>query len=126
MIEDKASGTQLIQDLQHDGVLGITPFEPSPAADKIMRLHAQTAEFENGRVLLPLAAPWLADYLRELTAFPTSKYDDQVDSTAQALAYMKKYRELEIWEKLGKGYTGRSPLTGLSPFMGISPFFWRF
>jgi phage terminase large subunit-like protein len=52
-------------------------------------------------MLLP--TPWLDDYVRELTAFPGSKFDDQVDSTAQALDYMKKYRPLEIWAKLGQG-----------------------
>jgi hypothetical protein len=59
VIEDKASGTQLIQDLKHDGVFGIEPFEPLPHCDKIVRLHAQTAEFERGGVLLPRFAPWL-------------------------------------------------------------------
>jgi len=69
-----------------------------------MRLHAQSAEFESGRVILPNAAPWLNEYRRELTTFPGSKFDDQVDSTAQALDYMKKHRSLEIWAKLGRGY----------------------
>jgi phage terminase large subunit-like protein len=38
-----------------------------------MRLFAQSAVFENGRVWLPTAAPWLADYVRELTTFPGTK-----------------------------------------------------
>ncbi len=50
IIEDKASGTQLIQDLKNDGVIFIKPFEPAPGVDKHMRLHAQTTPFENGRV----------------------------------------------------------------------------
>jgi hypothetical protein len=33
--------------------------------------------------------PWLADFLHELTVFPNGRYDDQVDSTAQALAWAK-------------------------------------
>ncbi len=88
VIEDKASGTQLIQDLIAEGVSGITRYEP-PACDKIMRFHGQTAAFENGLVLLPTEAPWLADYVHELTTFPGSKHDDQVDSTTQALAWMR-------------------------------------
>lgn len=48
-----------------------------------MRLNAQTLYFENGRVFLPTSAPWLADYVRELTSFPNSRFDDQVDSTSQ-------------------------------------------
>jgi len=54
-----------------------------------MRLHAQTAMIENGFVHLPERAPWLAQYLHELTAFPNGKHDDQVDSTAQMLDWFK-------------------------------------
>ena len=88
MIEDQASGTQLIQDLIADGLSHVARF--SPDGDKIMRLHAQTAMIENGFVFLPEEAPWLADYLAELTAFPAGRHDDQVDSTAQALAWAKR------------------------------------
>jgi predicted phage terminase large subunit-like protein len=88
LIEDRASGTQLIQELIAEGVHGITRY--SPAGDKQMRLYAQTATIENGFVYLPREAPWLADYLHELTTFPNSKYDDQVDSTSQALDWIKR------------------------------------
>ena len=80
LIEDKASGTQLIQELITDGCHGVTRYQPT--CDKIMRLHAQTAMIENGFVYIPEAAPWLAEYLHELTVFPKGKHDDQVDSTA--------------------------------------------
>jgi hypothetical protein len=40
---------------------------------------------EDGRVLLPAEPAWLGDYLHEMTVFPKSKHDDQVDSTAQFL-----------------------------------------
>jgi predicted phage terminase large subunit-like protein len=61
IIENKASGTQFIQDLTDDGLVGVMPYEPPAGTDKIMRLHAQTALFENGFVLLPRKAPWLAN-----------------------------------------------------------------
>ena len=93
VIEDRASGTQLIQDLIGDGVSHVARF--SPDGDKIMRLHAQTAVIENGFVFLPEEAPWLADYVSELTAFPAGRWDDQVDSTAQFLAWAKKKRPPE-------------------------------
>ncbi|HYL33441.1 MAG TPA: phage terminase large subunit [Stellaceae bacterium] len=102
VIEDKASGTQLIQDLKSDGVFCVEPYEPAPGSDKIMRLHAQTAIFEGGRVLLPSEAGWLGDYVNELTGFPGTRYDDQVDSTAQALDYMRKSSDLRIMRKLGQ------------------------
>ena len=53
-----------------------------------MRLLAQTPEIENGNVLLPTGAPWLTDYIYELTSFPEAKYDDQVDSTSQAIKWI--------------------------------------
>jgi hypothetical protein len=55
-----------------------------------MRLHAQTAVIENGFVHIPKTAPWLAEYLHELTVFPNGKHDDQADSTAQFLDWFKK------------------------------------
>lgn len=87
LIEDKASGTQLIQDLIDAGVSHVARYKPD--GDKIMRLHAQTATIENGFVHLPEEAHWLADYVAELLMFPAGRYDDQVDSTAQALAWTK-------------------------------------
>jgi hypothetical protein len=42
LIEDKASGTQLIQELIADGRHGVTRYPPT--GDKTMRLHAQTGE----------------------------------------------------------------------------------
>jgi predicted phage terminase large subunit-like protein len=50
-----------------------------------MRMAAQTPMIEAGRVFIPQDAPWLADYLHELAMFPKGKFDDQVDSTSQAL-----------------------------------------
>src|SRR5882724_12071800 len=87
LIEDKASGTQLIQELVELGLHAATRYQPQ--ADKIMRMHAQTAMIENGFVHLPKEAGWRAEYLHELTVFPNGKYDDQVDSTAQLLDWLK-------------------------------------
>ena len=78
LIEDKASGTQLIQDLTQDGMYGITPYEPA-GLDKIMRLNSVTGAFESGRVYLPKEADWLECYVHELTTFPAGKHDDQTD-----------------------------------------------
>jgi predicted phage terminase large subunit-like protein len=98
LVEDKASGTQLIQDLKADGVYAVTAYQPPSGTDKIMRLHAQTALFENGRVLLPSAAPWLLDYVNEVTSFPGTRHDDQVDSTTQALDHLRASDSLD-WLK---------------------------
>ena len=89
LIEDKASGTQLIQELVAEGLYAVTRYQPQ--FDKVMRMHAQTAMIENGFVHVPDTAPWLAaQYLHELTSFPNGRYDDQVDSTAQMLDWFKR------------------------------------
>jgi predicted phage terminase large subunit-like protein len=88
LIEDKASGTQLIQELIHDGVHGVSRYEPT--MDKIMRLHNISSTIENGFVHLPEKAEWLPEYLHELTTFPKGKHDDQADSTSQALDWIRQ------------------------------------
>src|SRR5258705_4905757 len=60
-----------------------------------MRLHAQTAMIENGFVHIPASAPWLAEYLHEMTVFPNGKHNDQVDSTARSLVRADSLR----WRK---------------------------
>jgi len=82
LVEDKSSGTPLIQELRP-----LVQAAPANNDDKIMRLRAQTAKIEGQFVLFPEKAPWLDDYLLELTAFPNAKHDDQVDSTVNALAW---------------------------------------
>jgi predicted phage terminase large subunit-like protein len=88
LIEDKASGTQLIQELVRDGADGITRYVPT--MDKVMRLHSVTRTIENGFVYLPTESDWRAAYVHELTTFPSGKYDDQADATSQALDWLKQ------------------------------------
>ena len=103
MIEDKYSGTALIQDLSGLRRFKLLPYIPPPGIDKIMRLVAQTDLFENGKIFLPTQAPWLAEYKKELLSFPGSKFDDQVDSTSQTLARIRKgSKALRTWHQLGQ------------------------
>ena len=73
-----------------------------------MRLHAQTAPIENGFVWLPEEAPWLADHLAGFAAFPRGRHDNQVDSTAQSLAWTKRRATgAEAWiEFYGRPWRG--------------------
>jgi hypothetical protein len=43
-------------------------------------------------VFLPESAPWLADYIDELTSFPRAPHDDQLDATTQALGWFRCQR----------------------------------
>ncbi len=53
-----------------------------------MRVATQTPMIETGRVFIPYDVPWLDHNLHELVMFPKGRFDDQVDSTSQALAYI--------------------------------------
>src|SRR5262249_43965653 len=75
LIEDKASGTSLLQELRADN-FSIAQAAPNIDGDKVMRLRAQTAKIAGGFVLFPKEAAWLDIYLRELLSFPNSPNDD--------------------------------------------------
>ena len=55
-------------------------------------MEAQCARFEAGQVYLPKEASWLAEFLRELLAFPHSRHDDQIDSVSQFLQWAETRR----------------------------------
>jgi predicted phage terminase large subunit-like protein len=69
LVEDAASWQSLIQELRTTAV----PVLPIKAdSDKLSRAAAVTPLLEAGKVFLPESASWLADYLDELAAFPTT------------------------------------------------------
>lgn len=91
-IEDKSSGTGLIQQLQRgDREKG---HEPIPVAgiprdrDKVSRAYDTTPHIEAGNVILLSGASWLSDYLAEFAAFPNGAHDDMIDPTMDAVAEM--------------------------------------
>jgi predicted phage terminase large subunit-like protein len=90
LIEDKGSGTSLIQELRANNVavIGITPEQ-----DKVVRAAKVSAQFEAGAVLFPKTAPWLSTLKAELLGFPNAKHDDQVDSVTQALSWLWQNRK---------------------------------
>ncbi len=86
-IEDKVSGTGLIQNLQRKGV----PVIAIPRAkDKVMRAHDVVAAFASGLALHPdeTKHPWVKGWRAEMLAFPQGAYDDQCDPTFDAVAEM--------------------------------------
>jgi predicted phage terminase large subunit-like protein len=82
LIEDKGSGTSLIQDLKRDRIHAV---KVKPTVEKILRMNAHTARIEAGSVHVPRQASWLEDCRAEILAFPASRYDDQIDALSQAL-----------------------------------------
>lgn len=94
LIEDRASGQQLLQDMRRETQLPIIP--RNPKVDKVTRFAAVSALIEAGRVVLPEQAAWLADFETELFAFPNGTHDDQVDALTQYLDWVRSCS----WEKL--------------------------
>lgn len=92
LVEDKANGPAVIQLLQTriPGLIAV-----NPEGGKIARANAVSAAFESGNVYLPDAdiAPWIVEYMDELTAFPNGAHDDDVDSTTQALNRLIYYTD---------------------------------
>ncbi len=100
LIEDKANGIPLIQDLRRETPLPVIAIEPK--GDKIDRADSSTGAFESGSIYLPESSPWLADYVSEMTTFPMSKNDDQVDSTTQFINYMRGNQGGAVYATSGK------------------------
>jgi predicted phage terminase large subunit-like protein len=94
LIEDKASGQNLLQDLRREKhmppLIAILPKQ-----DKITRFAAVSAMIEAGQVALPKEASWLPEFEREILAFPQAKHDDQVDAFSQYLGWVRKRNTAE-------------------------------
>ena len=91
LIEDKASGEGLISEFRTPDY----PTVPAPIArkattDKVSRVDGITGMIEAGQLLLPPNAPWSSEYKAELLAFPSGKYDDQVDATVHLLDWVRE------------------------------------
>lgn len=84
-IEDKVSGTGLIQTLRREGA----PIQAIQRdRDKVTRAMDVAPSVEAGNVFLPQNAPWLADFLAEAAVFPQGAHDDQLDPMMDAVSDM--------------------------------------
>ena len=88
IIEAKASGMPLTQELRQTGI-PVVNFTPSKGADKVTRVHAVSPLFEAGMVWAPDEV-FAEELIEEVAAFPNGEYDDLVDSMTQALM---RYRQ---------------------------------
>jgi len=86
-VEDKVSGTGLIQTLRREGV-PVLPLQRHK--DKISRGHDASPFIESGNVLLPEDAPWLSDFLAEVESFPSGTHDDQIDPMLDAINLVQR------------------------------------
>lgn len=82
-VEDKVSGTGLIQTLRREGI-PILPIQRN--RDKISRAHDAAPFIESGNVILPEWADWLDAFLNEAATFPGGANDDMLDPMFDAIA----------------------------------------
>ena len=87
MIEKKASGQSLLQDLR---MAGVPVLEYNPDRDKEARAHASSALLEDGRIYFPANKKWAKDLIDICASFPAGDNDDIVDTCTQAWLRLRK------------------------------------
>ena len=88
IIEAKASGLPLVQELRRVGI-PVNTFSPGKGQDKIARLNSVSPIFQDGRVWIP-ENRWGEELMEEVSDFHNGENDDLVDATTLALA---RFRE---------------------------------
>ncbi|MFR9038502.1 MAG: phage terminase large subunit, partial [Bilophila wadsworthia] len=86
-VEDKVSGTGLIQTLRRETNIPVIPIQRD--RDKVSRVNDVLPYIRAGRLFVPEDEPWVNAYIGELAAFSpamTHEHDDQVDPTCDALS----------------------------------------
>jgi predicted phage terminase large subunit-like protein len=92
VIEKKASGQSLLQDLFRKGYPIV---EYDPRGSKEERLHSASMWFKQGRVWIPEDKPWIFDIIDEVCNFPSAAHDEFADCTSMAISW---YRDMGIVE----------------------------
>jgi len=88
LIEAKASGMPLTQELRNMGI-PVTNYSPSRGNDKFTRVNAVAPMLESGLVWSP-DTRWSEEVIEECASFPAGEHDDYVDTVTQAL---RRFRE---------------------------------
>ena len=86
-IEDKASGTGLIQQLKRNDVF-IPVIAVQRTKDKLTRVMEVQPRIQSGQVYIPEYATWVVDFISECEAFTANdshKHDDQIDPLVDAI-----------------------------------------
>jgi predicted phage terminase large subunit-like protein len=89
LIEDKASGQDLINELNYETPIPILPIKIEHSMTKETRATLATPLFEAGKVYLLKGDPHNKDIISEFAEFPYGAFNDIVDSITQGLKYLK-------------------------------------
>ena len=95
LIEAKAAGLPLIQELRAAGI-PVTDYTPSRGQDKLSRVNSITDIFANGIVWHP-ATRWAEELVEQCAAFPNGAHDDLVDCTTLALMRFRQGGFLSLY-----------------------------
>ena len=91
-IEDKQSGTGLIQSIRQEAKFPLSPKEGIQRnKDKLTRVMDVLPQIESGYIMLPESAEWVLDFIAECEAFTaddTHAFDDQIDPMCDAISEM--------------------------------------
>jgi len=101
LIESKGSGISVAQEIQRLNktfVWNVQLINPGNA-DKIARAYAVQPIFSNGIVYAP-DKTWAEEVITEAEVFPRGKHDDLVDSTTQALKFLRERNLLQRPEEI--------------------------
>jgi predicted phage terminase large subunit-like protein len=90
VIEKRASGLPMVQELQRAGLFVETFTPHRGTGDKAARLNAVSSMFEEGLVWVPDGPLWAEELVEDLVGFPNMEDDDLVDSTTIALNRFKR------------------------------------
>lgn len=103
LVEAKASGQSLIQDLRLARI-PVVAYNPG-ASDKIARAHQAAPTLELELLWIPESqknpgqpVSWAQPFLRQLAKFPVAEHDDYVDTFSQAIIHLKSQRWFELPE----------------------------
>lgn len=101
-VEDKASGTGLIQGLKAKAQIPVVGIQRDK--DKYTRLMDVLGYIESGYIMLPEDAPFTSDFLAECEAFTADDshmHDDQVDPMMDAINdLLASNNAASLWEKM--------------------------
>lgn len=103
MVEDKVSGTGLIQQLARGEDRVTVKAIKRGQADKYTRALDVLPSIAAGRVSLPADAPWYDDLMSELAQFPSGAHDDQVDPLVDGVAdlLLRKQNRYSLADMVG-------------------------
>jgi len=105
LIENKASGQSLIQELRKAGV-PVQGWNPDKYGSKYMRTHASSIVWEQGCVFYPTDPKndfkprvWAQETIDHVAAYPKGDDDDLHDTCTQAALWLRRTHHLQLMDE---------------------------